>query len=112
MSLRINSLPMLRRGTTYTAMFQHFEQDAMIFIRCLTNDAQINLRAGRHRHHTDPAATITNAITGAVFPGRIIRIELPLAGNALNNFVFVDCTRGQVAVEFVSPSRFITQLQG
>lgn len=112
MSLRSNSLPMLTRGTTFIARFWHYERDAMLIIRCLTSDAQVNIRAGKHRQDTIAALTVTNAITGMVFRDRIVRVELPLGGDALNPFTFIDCTRGQVAVEVLSPSRFVTQLQG
>jgi len=110
MSLRINSLPLLRTGTTFVARFWHYEQDAMLFLRALTTNAQANIRSGKTRN--DTRSTTTNVMGGNVFPGKIVRFELPESGDVTDPFTFIDCTSGQIAVDVVCNSPFVTQLQG
>ena len=108
--LQRNTLPLLHRGTSYVFRITHYDTQGVIFIRSLTNDAQANIRAGRNRYVEQEL--VTGVIPALTSRDHLTRIDLPIAGDPLNPYVAVDCTKGKISVELLTPHEFVSQLRG
>jgi hypothetical protein len=110
-SLRVNSIPTLRRGTTFCVRFNDLERHAALYIYARSNDAQANVRSARIRNNQTSAAT-TNVLGAPVWRGKRVKVDLPIGSDPHDAYSFIDCTSGIIGVEVVSPSGFVTQLRG
>ena len=111
MSLRVDSIPTLCRGTTFAMRFNDMERNATLYVYARSNDAQANVRSSRIRNNQTSAIT-TNVLGASVWRGKRVMIDLPIGGDPFDPYTFVDCTSGIIGVELISPSGVATQVRG
>jgi hypothetical protein len=110
-SLRVNSIPTLRKGTTFSVRFNDLERHAALYIYARSNDAQADVRSARIRKGQTSAIT-TSVLGASVWRGKRVKVDLPIGADPHDAYTFIDCTSGLVGVEVVSPSGFVTQVRG
>jgi len=111
-SLRVNNISTLSKGTTYAVRLDHYDRMATLFIYADKPGSQANVRTARVAN--GQTTTQVNDVLGAqVHRGKRVRVDLPLPGNdGLDPYVFVDCTAGILRVDVLSTGPFDGQVRG